>query len=167
MDRRSSRSPARCSSLGAYLDSTSFSGPMRASVETVVRFGEDMTGAIFALLPTRCNSRVAALPGIGVAHEELLLAWLQRWWKRVRSEAGSPDQLAAAMDRTNPKYVLRNWLAQEAIDAAHADDLSKLERLLRVMEHPFDEQPEHEELAQKRPEWARHKAGCSMLSCSS
>ncbi|MBL8898475.1 MAG: YdiU family protein [Planctomycetes bacterium] len=104
---------------------------------------------------------------VASSHEELLLAWLQRWWKRVRSEPGSPDQIAAAMDRTNPKYVLRNWLAQEAIDAAHAGDLSKVERLMQVMERPFDEQPEHQELAQKRPEWARHKAGCSMLSCSS
>ena len=104
---------------------------------------------------------------VASSHEELLLAWLQRWWKRVRSEPGSPGQIAAAMDRTNPKYVLRNWLAQEAIDAAHAGDLSKVERLMQVMERPFDEQPEHAELAQKRPEWARHKAGCSMLSCSS
>jgi uncharacterized protein YdiU (UPF0061 family) len=102
-----------------------------------------------------------------VEHAAAGLAWLQRWWQRVRSEARAPDAIAAAMDRTNPKYVLRNWLAQDAIDAAHTGDLSKVHRLLTVMEKPFDEQPEHGDLAQKRPEWARNKPGCSALSCSS
>ena len=95
------------------------------------------------------------------------LSWLRRWWARVRAESRDPATIAAAMDRTNPKFVLRNWLAQEAIDAAHRGDPSKVHRLQRVMERPFDEQPEHEELAQKRPEWARNKPGCSALSCSS
>ena len=94
-------------------------------------------------------------------------AWLQRWWQRVRSEPRAPADIARAMDAVNPKYVLRNWLAQEAIDAAHAGDLGKVQRLLEVMERPFDEQPGNEDLAQKRPEWARSKPGCSALSCSS
>ena len=41
------------------------------------------------------------------------------------------------------------------------------ERLMQVLKKPCDEQPEHHELAARRPEWARHKAGCSALSCSS
>jgi uncharacterized protein YdiU (UPF0061 family) len=95
------------------------------------------------------------------------LAWLQRWWRRVRSGPQAPAVIAAAMDAVNPKFVLRNWLAQDAIDAAHAGDLGKIERLLAVMARPFDEQPEHDDLAQKRPDWARDKPGCSALSCSS
>jgi uncharacterized protein YdiU (UPF0061 family) len=71
------------------------------------------------------------------------------------------------MDKVNPKYVFRNYLAQQAIDALEADDPSVLDRLMRVLERPYDEQPEHEDLAARRPEWARHKAGCSALSCSS
>jgi uncharacterized protein YdiU (UPF0061 family) len=101
------------------------------------------------------------------AHVAAGLAWLQRWWHRVRASGGDPRATAAAMDRVNPKLVLRNWLAQDAIDAAHAGDLSKLHRLLTAMERPFDELPEHEDLAQKRPDWARNKPGCSALSCSS
>jgi uncharacterized protein YdiU (UPF0061 family) len=42
-----------------------------------------------------------------------------------------------------------------------------LERLMKVLERPYDEQPAQDELAARRPEWARHKAGCSALSCSS
>ena len=57
--------------------------------------------------------------------------------------------------------------AQQAIDAMAAGDPSVLERLMRVLERPYDEQPENENFAARRPEWARHKAGCSALSCSS
>ena len=95
------------------------------------------------------------------------LAWLQRWHARVQGEPGGAAAAAAAMDGANPKYVLRNWLAQEAIDAAQAGELGRVQRLLDVLRRPFDEQPEHEDLAQKRPEWARTKPGCATLSCSS
>jgi uncharacterized protein YdiU (UPF0061 family) len=72
------------------------------------------------------------------------------------------------MNRVNPKYVPRNYLAQQAIDAIEQrNDTSVLERLMKVLERPYDEQPGNEDLAARRPEWARHKPGCSALSCSS
>ena len=71
------------------------------------------------------------------------------------------------MNAVNPKYVLRNYLAQQAIDALAGGDAGVLNRLMKVLKRPYDEQPEHNELAARRPEWARHKAGCSALSCSS
>jgi uncharacterized protein YdiU (UPF0061 family) len=94
-------------------------------------------------------------------------AWLERWAARVRA-SGEPDAARVArMHAVNPKYVPRNYLAQLAIDAAAQGDTTVLQRLLRVLERPYDEQPEHEEFAGRRPEWARHRAGCSALSCSS
>ena len=71
------------------------------------------------------------------------------------------------MNGVNPKYVFRNYLAQQAIDALEAGDAAVLERLMGCLQRPYDDQPEFEEYAARRPEWARHKAGCSALSCSS
>ena len=90
-------------------------------------------------------------------------AWLLTWWQRVHS---NPDR--KAMLSSNPKYVLINWMAQLAIEAAESGDLSVCKELYTVLLNPYDEQVEFEEKwFQKRPEWARHKIGCSMLSCSS
>jgi len=89
--------------------------------------------------------------------------WLGRWWSRAE---GNPDQ--ARMKQANPKYVLRNWMAQLAIDAAEKDDYSVANELYELLKSPYEEQPDFEgEWFQKRPEWARHRVGCSMLSCSS
>jgi len=97
-------------------------------------------------------------------------AWFARYLALCGEQNPTPEQQVARvkrMNEANPKYVLRNYLAQQAIDAAHAGDTSKITELLDVMRHPYDEQPGREAFAQKRPDWARHKAGCSMLSCSS
>ncbi|MDG1541060.1 MAG: YdiU family protein [Candidatus Thalassarchaeaceae archaeon] len=90
-------------------------------------------------------------------------AWLTRWWDRVD---GKPDR--GAMLQANPKYVLRNWMAQLAIDAAEKGDYSVAMELYEMLKNPYSEQSEHEEKwFSKRPEWARNRVGCSMLSCSS
>jgi uncharacterized protein YdiU (UPF0061 family) len=85
--------------------------------------------------------------------------WVRRWL------AMNPHQ--DRMQSVNPRYVFRNYLAQTAIDALEKGDAAPLERLMKVLERPYDDQPGNEDLAERRPEWARHKAGCSALSCSS
>jgi serine/tyrosine/threonine adenylyltransferase len=99
-----------------------------------------------------------------------LLQWLPRYIARVKRNgqtAADSELRRQKMNSVNPKYVARNYLAQLAIDALTEGDASVINRLVTVLQKPYDEQPEHDALADRRPEWARHKAGCSALSCSS
>ena len=98
--------------------------------------------------------------------DELLL-WMRRYQKRLQKESLPDEQRAALMNQVNPKYVLRNYLAQQAIEKSEEGDHSLVHTLLEVMRKPYDERPEYNEFAQRRPEWARNKPGCSTLSCSS
>ena len=93
--------------------------------------------------------------------------WIRCYKARVNKDDTLNDTRRRRMDAVNPKYVLRNYLAQLAIDKAEQGDNSMVNELLELLRRPYDEQPDKEEYAEKRPDWARHRAGCSMLSCSS
>ncbi len=89
---------------------------------------------------------------------EQLSAWLARYTGRARRDD---------MDAVNPRLVPRNFLLQLSIDAAEKGDATILQELLSALRQPFAKQPQFAHLTSKRPEWARSRAGCSMLSCSS
>ncbi len=93
--------------------------------------------------------------------------WLARWDRRIQDEGRPANERRQTMNAVNPCYIPRNYLAQQAIDAAQAGDASPLLDLLDTLRTPYREQAGREAYAAKRPEWARHKPGCSMLSCSS
>lgn len=93
--------------------------------------------------------------------------WLRRYAARVNADVLPLAERRARMYAANPRFILRNYLVQQVIDRTEQGDDSGIDELLDVMRHPYDDQPGREQYAQRRPEWARDRAGCSMLSCSS
>lgn len=100
-------------------------------------------------------------------HAPAFTQWLAQYAARLRLDAEPPLNRSTRMNRCNPRFVLRNYLAQQAIDRAEQGDPAMISDLLEVMRRPYDEQPEKQKYSAKRPDWAKQKAGCSMLSCSS
>ncbi|KAG8495249.1 hypothetical protein CXB51_012946 [Gossypium anomalum] len=125
----------------------------------------------------------AVLLDIGKERKEAWASWIQSYIQEVQYVPGhecvftndyvhlvasgiSDEERKASMDLVNPKYVLRNYLCQSAIDAAEIGDFGEVRRLLKVMERPYDEQPGMEKYARLPPAWA-YRPGVCMLSCSS
>ena len=93
------------------------------------------------------------------------------WWSgyinRLSKETDPIQSRQKVMKLVNPKYVLRNYLAQLCIDKADNQDYSMLHELAVMLRSPYTDNPKYDKWYAKRPEWARNKVGCSMLSCSS
>ncbi|WP_367770453.1 protein adenylyltransferase SelO [Flavobacterium sp. WC2421] len=95
------------------------------------------------------------------------LYWFTQYLNRLQQEDTTDADRQLSMDKVNPKYVLRNYMAQVAIEAAEKEDYSILEELHVLLKNPYLEQEKFEKWFAKRPDWAREKIGSSMLSCSS
>jgi uncharacterized protein YdiU (UPF0061 family) len=90
--------------------------------------------------------------------------WAEAYRTRLQQESGTDNERKARMDGVNPKYILRNYLAQNAIEKAEQQrDFSEIDRLLNLLSKPFNEQPEMERYAAPPPEWAQKIE----VSCSS
>lgn len=93
--------------------------------------------------------------------------WFAAYQVRLKQDNRPAEERRLTMNSVNPKYVLRNYLAQQAIDSAEQGDFAMVHELLDVLRHPYADQSGKNRFAEKRPDWAKHRAGCSMLSCSS
>ena len=90
-------------------------------------------------------------------------SWFSDYRLRLEGETQSAENRQRQMRSVNPKYILRNYLAQNAIDQAESDDFEEVTKLVKLLQQPYAEQPEFEEYADFPPDWARHLD----LSCSS
>ncbi|VUD40281.1 hypothetical protein TDB9533_00064 [Thalassocella blandensis] len=106
---------------------------------------------------------------IPLEEDQVLLwhAWMARYRDKVLSENVAPQERTAQMQKTNPAFILRNYLSQQAIDLAYQGDMQEVLRLLDALQTPYTEHSKYDSYYQKRPDWAKNKAGCSTLSCSS
>ncbi len=90
--------------------------------------------------------------------------WAERYQARLKAEHSVDADRKIRMDRCNPKYILRNYLVQVAIQrATEQQDYSEIDRLLELLRHPFDDQPEMNDYASPPPDWGKH----IVVSCSS
>ena len=89
--------------------------------------------------------------------------WAEDYRARLQTENIAVDSRQRQMCAVNPKYILRNYLAQQAIELAQAGDYSEVKTLHDLLQKPCDDQPEFDDYAAVPPDWARHID----LSCSS
>ena len=89
--------------------------------------------------------------------------WAHRYEERLREERSRGEDRLIRMNRVNPKYVLRNYLAQTAIEKAQQKDFSEIDRLLTLLQNPYSDQPSMDVYAAPPPNWGKHLA----VSCSS
>ena len=120
--------------------------------------GEDHEFLVAAFYETLATSNASA---------PFLSEWLKAYRHRLSLDRLDAFSRNTLMKSVNPKYVLRNYLAQEAIEAAENADLSKLKALEEVLSNPYSEHSQLEHLSKGRPSWAKTHPHCSALSCSS
>lgn len=94
---------------------------------------------------------------------EAAQAWLTQYQQAIRAQGTDTQERQAQMRKVNPVYVLRNYQAQLAIDAAEQGDFSHFRMLLQVLQQPFESKPEYAEFAKPPPDWGKHME----ISCSS
>ena len=128
----------------------------------LANFGPDQAIVEFQTFLEECSYTPLTETG-----KDLAQTWFTAYQARIALDARPSAERRAAMWTVNPRYVLRNYLAQQAIDQAEHSDFGLVRELLDVLRNPYTEQPGKEQFAAKRPDWAKQRAGCSMLSCSS
>lgn len=99
--------------------------------------------------------------------EQRWLEWMATYLDKLAMERENDGERKIKMNAVNPKYIFRNYMAQLAIEAAEKGDFTLIDTFFTLLKNPYSEQVEHEKWFSKRPDWAKDKIGCSMLSCSS
>ncbi len=93
-----------------------------------------------------------------------LSEWFEKYRERLKKETLGDNERKDLMDSVNPKYILRNYICEQVIrEAEDNKNYDEIDRIRKIFKNPFDEQPEHEELAIESPDWAKDL----VISCSS
>ena len=96
---------------------------------------------------------------------EALYKLINSYIARIKKNNCTKQESVELMRKTNPRFILRNYLLHQAIEEFEKGDDKLFMKLQHAIRHPYSNQ--HDEFFTRRPEWATQKVGCSMLSCSS
>jgi uncharacterized protein YdiU (UPF0061 family) len=96
-------------------------------------------------------------------NSDVAMSWIKSYQERHNKESKSIAKKISLMNAINPKYILRNYMAQEVIEAAENSDFSAAETLIEVITSPYDELEQYEHFANRSPDWAKNLE----ISCSS
>ena len=110
-----------------------------------------------------CLFRIYFTKELNEEIEQKWIAWFQRYADRLGQEQAKPKERKVKMNSVNPKFVLRNYMAQTAISKAVVGDYSEIDLMLKILQNPFEEHPEAEHYAGLPPDWAETIS----VSCSS
>jgi uncharacterized protein YdiU (UPF0061 family) len=99
--------------------------------------------------------------------ENQYLDWLKTYRAYCKDHNVKEEDRITTIKKTNPKYVLRNYMAYEIINKVEEGDMTLFNEIEDMLKRPYEDNPKYDRWFTRRPEWATHKAGCSMLSCSS
>ena len=138
-----------------------------AQIDLSDRFSDNFSSKTQYPVPGPVKDALYQPEQIHETYEKQLWDWLFQYHRRIIQENGSKEVRQKNMNQQNPWFILRNYLAQMAIDRAQEQDYSMIEDLMDVMRTPYQIRPGREMFYARRPEWARNRPGCSMLSCSS
>lgn len=136
---------------------------INAFLNILDRGANDFTRCFRGLAAVRCDATIAPPIRDEITDVAAFDAWLQDYRARLQAEDSDDPARAVRMNAVNPKYVLRNHLAQTAIELSEHGEDTEVDRLMQVLSRPFDEQPERERYAAPPPPQAAHIA----VSCSS
>ena len=119
---------------------------------------------------TQQNEFIHILKDVSYNSEKMsdkFVNWLVEYQLLLKGSSLTSHQRRKLMQKVNPRYVLRNYMNQMAIEAAYQGDFGLVEEFFEMIKSPYTKNEKYEKWFAKRPDWAKEKIGSSMLSCSS
>ena len=110
--------------------------------------------------------KLSYLSNLVAEHFSIFNDWKNEYLKLINDQNIDEGKRKKIMEKNNPNFILRNYITQEVINELENGNDKKLKEIEEIIKNPYSNNIQSKYIT-KRPDWAKNKAGCSMLSCSS
>ncbi len=148
--------------LGLFSESREDNGVLTGLLSLMAKEGSDYTRTFRALSEIERGEARAAMRDDFI-DREAFDHWYQGYRQRLLLEEQDDATRQRAMKKVNPRVILRNYLAQQAIEGAEGDDITRLQALHQALQQPYSDDPRFDDFAALPPDWGKHLE----VSCSS